>query len=212
MHILAADGCFGKDGFFYAPSINIDNASLEKLFIHKIFKMLLSKGFITERVVELISSWRHSGFGVYCGKRIYPKDTRSTENLARYIIRASFSQERMKYYPGQAKVTYQSKYGKEVKEFSSLEWMAALVSHIPDRGGQTARYLGYYSNATRGRLKKEENQPEFHIVFLDPVITAAMIDRLTHKSYMVNMNGASYRMKETKEWLNKSKEVEEFLN
>ena len=48
-------------------------------------------------------------------------------------------------------------------------------------------------------------------IFLDPVITAAMIDRLTYKSYMVNMNGPSYRMKETKEWMAKHKEVEEFL-
>ena len=24
MHILATDGCFGDDGFFYAPSISID--------------------------------------------------------------------------------------------------------------------------------------------------------------------------------------------
>jgi DNA replication protein DnaC len=39
--------------------------------------------------------------------------------------------------------------------------------------------------------------------FQDPVMTAAMIDRLTHQSYIVNMNGSSYRMKETKEWLQK---------
>lgn len=38
-------------------------------------------------------------------------------------------------------------------------------------------------------------------IFQDPVMTAAMIDRLTHQSYLVNMNGNSYRMKETKEWL-----------
>lgn len=38
-------------------------------------------------------------------------------------------------------------------------------------------------------------------IFKDPVMTAAMVDRLTHKSYMVNMNGNSYRMKETKMWL-----------
>ena len=151
MHILTADGCFSCDGFFYAPSTSIDTASLEKLFIHKIFKMLMSKGLITQRVIELISSWRHSGFGVYCGKRINPKEARSTENMARYIIRASFSQERMKYFPDEEKVTYQSKYGKDIKEFSCLEWMAALVSHIPDRRGQTVRYYGYYSNATRGR-------------------------------------------------------------
>jgi len=38
-------------------------------------------------------------------------------------------------------------------------------------------------------------------IFQDPVMTAAMIDRLTHQAYLVNMNGNSYRMKETKTWL-----------
>ena len=38
-------------------------------------------------------------------------------------------------------------------------------------------------------------------IFMDSVMTAAMIDRLTHKSYMINMNGPSYRLKETKKWL-----------
>jgi len=38
-------------------------------------------------------------------------------------------------------------------------------------------------------------------IFHDPVMTAAMVDRLTHKSYMVNMNGNSFRLKETKEWM-----------
>jgi DNA replication protein DnaC len=40
-------------------------------------------------------------------------------------------------------------------------------------------------------------------IFKDPIMTAAMIDRLTHKAYIVNMNGNSYRLKETKEWLEK---------
>ena len=40
-------------------------------------------------------------------------------------------------------------------------------------------------------------------IFQDPVMTAAMIDRLTHQAYLVNMNGNSYRMKQTKEWLEK---------
>ena len=37
-------------------------------------------------------------------------------------------------------------------------------------------------------------------LFGDPVLTAAMVDRLTHKAYLVNMNGNSYRVKETQEW------------
>ena len=36
-------------------------------------------------------------------------------------------------------------------------------------------------------------------IFGDPVLTAALVDRLTHKAYLVNMNGESYRLKETKQ-------------
>jgi DNA replication protein DnaC len=39
----------------------------------------------------------------------------------------------------------------------------------------------------------------------DAVLTAALLDRLTHKAYLVNMNGKSYRMKETKQLLQKQK-------
>jgi len=42
-------------------------------------------------------------------------------------------------------------------------------------------------------------------IFNDPALTAAMVDRLTHKSYVLNMSGNSFRMKETKEWLEKEK-------
>lgn len=41
-------------------------------------------------------------------------------------------------------------------------------------------------------------------IFNDAVLTAALIDRLTHKSYVINMNGDSYRIKETKEWLERT--------
>lgn len=35
----------------------------------------------------------------------------------------------------------------------------------------------------------------------DKILAAAMVDRLTHKAYLVNMNGASYRAKETQKLL-----------
>jgi len=59
--------------------------------------MLLFKGKITQELVDMLMSWRHSGFNVHCGQRIQPGDEKAMENLARYIIRASFSQERMTY-------------------------------------------------------------------------------------------------------------------
>lgn len=42
-------------------------------------------------------------------------------------------------------------------------------------------------------------------IFNDPVLTAAMVDRLTYKSYTINITGESYRFKETKEWLSMTK-------
>lgn len=41
-------------------------------------------------------------------------------------------------------------------------------------------------------------------IFNDTVLTATLIDRMTHKSYVLNMNGESYRIRETREWLEKS--------
>jgi DNA replication protein DnaC len=40
---------------------------------------------------------------------------------------------------------------------------------------------------------------------MDTVLTAALLDRLTHKSYLINMNGKSYRMKETKNMMDPKK-------
>jgi DNA replication protein DnaC len=39
-------------------------------------------------------------------------------------------------------------------------------------------------------------------IFNDPTLTAAMVDRLTHKAHVINIKGESYRLKETKDWLN----------
>ncbi|MFP4087221.1 MAG: transposase [Desulfobacteraceae bacterium] len=64
-------------------------------------------------MVEMLLNWRHSGFNVFCGSRIQPGDEKAMEHLARYTIRASFSQERMTYTPQESRVIYQSKDGKK---------------------------------------------------------------------------------------------------
>jgi hypothetical protein len=90
------------------------------------------------------------------------------ENLARYIIRASFSRDRMTpyqvrgrlYIPEESKVLYRSKDGKKENVFDALEWLAAMCSHVPNKGDQMVRYYGYYSNFRRGNRKKQ-NQDEW---------------------------------------------------
>ena len=119
-----------------------------------------AEGKITDVIIENMMNWRHSGFHVYCGKAIWPHNEEGLENLARCIIRASFSQERMTYIAagesanGVAKVIYESKDGKTSKTFDALDWLAQLIAHIPNRGEQMVRYYGFYSNKSRGLRKK----------------------------------------------------------
>ena len=66
-----------------------------------------------------------------------------------------------------------------------------LFSHLSLRAGRKSTVI----TSNLPFLKWQE-------IFHDPVLTAALTDRLTHKSHVINMNGPSYRMKETQEWLN----------
>ena len=36
----------------------------------------------------------------------------------------------------------------------AIEWLAAMCSHVPNKGEQMVRYYGYYSNVSRGKRKK----------------------------------------------------------
>jgi len=42
-------------------------------------------------------------------------------------------------------------------------------------------------------------------IFTDKIIAAAIVDRLTYKSYIVDMNAQSYRIKATEEWIKERK-------
>ena len=167
-HILLTDGCFYGDKGMFRVAPPLELKKLEAIFRHKVFRLLLKRGRITEEMVRMLSAWRHSGFNVFCGNRISPKDDAAMENLARYIIRASFSQERMKYLRQEGTVAYRAKDGKDQKTFPAMEWLAAMCSHIPNRGEQMVRYYGYYSNVARGK-RKAKGTDDVVPGILDPV-------------------------------------------
>jgi hypothetical protein len=169
--------------FRVAP--RFETKQLEEIFRHNVFKMLLSKGKITQDLVNMLMSWRHSGFNVFCGRRIQPEEEAAMDNLARYIIRASFSQDRMTYIPEDSKVVYQSKDGKEEKIFDALEWLAAMCSHVPNKGEQMVRYYGYYSNVARGK-RKMSDQDELIPSILEPVEDPDFSGDGTSKEYRKN--------------------------
>ena len=94
-------------------------------------------------------SWRHTGFHVHIGARIWPEDETPSGNPEKYIVRASFSQERMVCIPaeksadGSAKVVYTSKDFCAEQTFDAMDWLARLVVHIPNKYEQLVRYVGY---------------------------------------------------------------------
>ena len=66
-----------------------------------------------------------------------------------------------------------------------------LFSHLSIRTGQKATIIT--TNLAFNRWKE---------IFVDEILTAAMVDRLTHKAILVNMNGDSFRVKESKKLFN----------
>jgi hypothetical protein len=81
--------------------------------------------------------------------------TNRTKNLARYIIRASFSQKRMKYLDDEGTVIYAAKDGSDKKVFDAEEWLAVMCSDVPNHAEQMFRYYGWYSNILRGKRQKK---------------------------------------------------------
>ena len=67
-----------------------------------------------------------------------------------------FSIRKALVIPEDSKVICQSKDGKEYRVFDALEWLAAMCSHVPNKGEQMVRYYEYYSNVTQRKLKKED--------------------------------------------------------
>ena len=194
LHIIATDGCFyGNDMFIRGPAPV--PSDLEEAFRREIFKLLKKEGMITDFIIDNMMGWHHSGFNVYCGKTLWPGDEEGIENLARYIIRASFSSERMTYIPaddtqtGTAKVIYESRDGRTSKTFDALDWLAQLTTHIPNRREQMVRYYGYYSNKSRGMRKKaglDDNVPAMAAPALTPLAMRQKWAQLIQKIYQVD--------------------------
>lgn len=67
-----------------------------------------------------------------------------------------------------------------------------LFNHLSLRAGKKATIIT--TNLAFNRWNE---------IIKDKVLVAAMVDRLTHKAYLVNMSGLSYRLKETQKVMNK---------
>ncbi len=165
LHALVADGLFLESGYFFVMP-KADLKPLREIFRALVLKMLKKEGLIDDTFIKMLMSWQHvSGFNAHNKVRIKKDDEKGMENLSQYIIRNTFSLEKLRYETGDSSVIYRSKmlHGKNKRNFevfSPLEFIASITQHIPDPYFQLVRMYGWYSNRMRGDRKKQEEREE----------------------------------------------------
>ena len=180
IHAIASDGLFRSTGTFYVMP-DVDLKPLEEIFRAKVFGMLKEEGKIDDDIIRKLMKWRHSGFSVHNKARVARDDEKGRVALAQYIIRNTFSLEKLTYNRETGTVIYRSKMsqGKSKKNFqiyTAEEFIAAITQHIPEKSFQMVRYYGWYSNKSRGLREKQgiattgddsQEKPEDHVEIID---------------------------------------------
>ncbi len=122
--------------------------------------LLRQRGLLSQERIELLLSWRRSGFSVHNRVYVLAGDRQGLEALVRYMMRSPVSLSRLRFTPGSPEVVYLRKGGHDELEptegerVDAMEFVARVLVQIPDGRRHLARYYGFYSNAARGKRKK----------------------------------------------------------
>jgi hypothetical protein len=157
IHTICTDGVIMSDGSFSALG-NWDAESLTALFEHCVYKFLKAKGLLSDTLIAQLRGYQTSGFSVWVGPEIAADDTEARLFLSQYLTKCPVMLSRMSIErkDGSDVVRYTSDKGS--KEFSPLDFMAALSAHIPNKFEQTIRFVGAYSARSRGKRLAVEAQ------------------------------------------------------
>ena len=68
---------------------------LEELFRAKIIRLLAAEKLLPPERVQVLYSWKHSGFNLHAGEPVPPEAKAGLEDLAQYILRNPFWVEKM---------------------------------------------------------------------------------------------------------------------
>ena len=123
---------------------------------------LKTKGLLSDERIELLDSFRHSGFSVDASPTLWPQDTQGLEKLCRYLLRCPVSLSRMHWTPGSKTLFYETKSSHDDPLFSHpqgetldiFEFIARVLTQIPEPRAHGPRYFGAYSSKARAYRKK----------------------------------------------------------
>jgi len=83
VHALCSRGGWTASGE-WIPLPYVDEGAAEKLFRHKVLALLRRRGLLSQERIELLNSWRRSGFSVHNRVFVHPRDQSEFEALVRY--------------------------------------------------------------------------------------------------------------------------------
>jgi hypothetical protein len=128
--------------------------------------LLRHRGLLNQDRIELLLSWRRSGFSVHNRVFAHPADGRDLEALVRYMMRSPVSLTRLRFTPGAKEVIYARKGADDAGEatgderIDAEEFVARALVQIPEPRRHLVRYYGAYSNRARGQRRKAEEPLE----------------------------------------------------
>ena len=114
--------------------------------------------------MELLLSWKRSGFSVHVGDPIRGSDKAALERVARYVRRLHLAESRILYNEDRAEVIFSS--GKKphpgfkgnFRIFKAPDFVAAVAGFLPQPYQHESLAYGEYSNAVRGLRKRRRNR------------------------------------------------------
>jgi len=151
------------------PYVNTRKA--EELFRHRVLRLLKDKELLSEERIQLLFSWRRSGFSIDDSVRIPAGQQRAIERVARYMLRAPVSLTRMRWFRDDPEVFYLAKGSQDdpeapstpARRIDTLEFVcggqpfAAAPQHlIPSKQPQSGRLA---------RVIAQIPQPRRHLLF-----------------------------------------------
>ena len=158
LHLLVTDGVFRPDGTF----IHLGFHQIEVLteaFRRALLRAFVRKELLSEHDAQSMLAWPHSGFHVHNAVRLEADDPHGILQLARYAARAPIALERLQYDPRKQQVILVSDKTEGptagTHTFDALEFLARLLTHVPNKNEICVRYYGAYSVRRRHRWRKQ---------------------------------------------------------
>jgi pimeloyl-ACP methyl ester carboxylesterase len=122
------------------PVPYLEHRMAEELFRHHVLRLLKAQGLLSDDRIELLRSWKSTGFNTDDSVRIPAGERRTLEHVARYMLRSPVSLSRMQWTPGSPHVFYAPKSSHHapselfppLEKIDALEFLARVITQIPE--------------------------------------------------------------------------------